>query len=58
MILLLVLKTCTFNAILFFFFFKRLKYKRNVRLKIVVSGCDQCVWPVGVVAVCGHWVRH
>ena len=24
--------------------------KRNVRLKIVASGCDQCVWTVGVVA--------
>ena len=23
--------------------------KRNVRLKIVASGCDQCVWAVGVV---------
>ena len=32
--------------------------KRNVRLKIVASGCDQCVWPVGVVAGCGHWVGH
>ena len=32
-----------------------LNCKRNVRLKIVASGCDQCVWPVGVVAGCGHW---
>ena len=32
--------------------------KRNVRLKIVVSGCDQCVWPVGVVAGYGHRVGH
>ena len=24
--------------------------KRNVRLKNVASGRDQCVWPVGVVA--------
>ena len=32
--------------------------KRNVRLKIVAIGCDQCVWPVGVVAGCGHWVGH
>ena len=30
--------------------------KRNVRLKIVASECDQCVWPVGVVAGYGHWV--
>ena len=30
--------------------------KRNVRMKIVASGCDQCVWPVGVVAGCGCWV--
>ena len=30
--------------------------KRNVRLKIVASGCDQCVWPAGVVTGCGHWV--
>ena len=33
-----------------------LNCKRNVRLKIVASGCDQCVWPVGVVTGCGHWV--
>ena len=32
--------------------------KKNVTLKIVVSGCDQCVWPVRVVVVCGHWVGH
>ena len=32
--------------------------ERNVRFKIVASGCDQCVLPVGVVPVCGHWVRH
>ena len=24
----------------------------------VGSGHDQCVWPVGVVAGCGHWVGH
>ena len=30
--------------------------KRNVRLKIVASGCDQCVWPVGMAAGYGHWV--
>ena len=30
----------------------------NVRLKIVASGCDQCVWVVGVVAGHGHWVGH
>ena len=24
----------------------------------VASGCDQCVWSVGVVAGCGHWVEH
>ena len=35
-----------------------LKCKRNVRMKIVASGYDQCVWPVGVVAECGHWVGH
>ena len=35
-----------------------LKCKRNVRMKIVASGCDQCMWPVGVVAGCGHWVGH
>ena len=35
-----------------------LKCKRNVRMKIVASGCDQCVWPVGVVTGCGHWVGH
>ena len=29
--------------------------KRNVRLNIVASGCDQSVWPIGVVAGCGHW---
>ena len=28
--------------------------KRNVRLKIVASGCDQCMWPVGVVVGYGH----
>ena len=22
----------------------------------MVSGCDQCVWPVGVVVRCGCWV--
>ena len=22
----------------------------------MASGCDQCVWPVGVVAGYGHWV--
>ena len=22
----------------------------------MASECDQCVWPVGVVAGCGHWV--
>ena len=27
-------------------------------MKNVASGCDQCVWPVGVVAGCGHWVGH
>ena len=32
--------------------------ERNVRFKIVASGCDQCMWPVGVVAGCGHWVGH
>ena len=32
--------------------------KRNVRLKNVASGCDKCVWPVGVIAGCGHWVGH
>ena len=26
--------------------------------KIVASGCDQCVWAVGVVAGHGHWVGH
>ena len=40
------------------FFGQILNCKRNVRLKIVASGCDQCVWPVGVVAGCGHWVGH
>ena len=25
---------------------------------IVASGCDQCVWVVGVVAGNGHWVEH
>ena len=32
-----------------------LNCKRNVRLKIVASRCDQCVWVVGVVAGSGHW---
>ena len=27
---------------------------RNVRLKNVASGCDQCMWPVSVVAGCGY----
>ena len=35
-----------------------LKYKRNVRLKIVASGCDYCMRGVGVVAGYGHWVGH
>ena len=29
-----------------------------VRMKNVASGCDQCVWSVGLVAGCGHWVEH
>ena len=40
------------------FFGKILNCKRNVRLKIVASGCNQCVWAVGVVAGHGHWVGH
>ena len=32
--------------------------KINVWFKIVANGRDQCVWPVGVVAGCGHWVGH
>ena len=36
----------------------KFRNKRNVRMKIVASECDQCVWPVGVVAGCGHWVGH
>ena len=32
--------------------------ERNIRFKIVASGCDQCIWPVGVVLECGHWVGH
>ena len=40
----------------FLFSLQILKCKRNVRLKIVASGCDQSVWPVGVVAGCGRWV--
>ena len=28
-----------------------------VRLKNVASGCDQCVWPVGVVTGCGYLVE-
>ena len=27
-------------------------------MKIVASGYDQCMWSVGVVAGCGHWVGH
>ena len=27
-------------------------------LKIVASGCDQCVWAVGVVTGHGHWLGH
>ena len=34
---------------------KRTK-KINVQIKIVASGCDQCVWAAGVVTGCGHWV--
>ena len=22
----------------------------------MASGCDQCMWPVGVVSGCGQWV--
>ena len=33
---------------------QKFSQKRNVRLKIVASGCDQWVWPVGVVVGCGH----
>ena len=33
-----------------------LKCKRNVRMKIVASGYDQCVWPVRVASRCGRWV--
>ena len=40
----------------FIFLSPNCKCKRNVRLKIVASGCDQSVCPVGVVAGCGHWV--
>ena len=36
----------------------KFRKKRNVRMKIVASESDQCVWPVGVVAGCGHWVGH
>ena len=39
-------------------FCKNFKCKRNVRLKIVAIGCDQCMWPVGVVGECGHWLVH
>ena len=24
----------------------------------MASGCDQCVWAVGVVAGHGHWIGH
>ena len=27
-------------------------------LVIVASGCDQCMWAVGVVAGHGHWLGH
>ena len=33
----------------------KVQNKRNVKLNIVASGCDQSVWPIGVVAGCGHW---
>ena len=42
-----------FNLILFLFFFY---CKRNVRWKIVPTGCNKCVWEVGVVAACGDCV--
>ena len=32
--------------------------KRNVWLKIVASGCDQCVWEDGVVAGHRYWIGH
>ena len=32
----------------------KVQNKRNVKLNIVASGCDQSVWPIGVVAGCGH----
>ena len=41
-----------------FLFGQILSCKRNVRLKNVASGCDQCAWSVGVVAGHGHWVGH
>ena len=33
----------------------KVQNKRNVKLNIVASGCDQSMWPIGVVAGCGHW---
>ena len=47
-----------FNLTFLLHFIKFGEKKRNVRLKIVASGCDQSVWPVGVVTGCGHWVGH
>ena len=32
--------------------------RSSVRMKIVASGCDQCVRPVGVVAGYDGWVWH
>ena len=29
-----------------------------IKLKIVASGCDQCVWAVGAVTGHGNWLGH
>ena len=44
-----------FQPYISFFSSKNLK---KCKVEKVASGCDQCVWPVGVVAGCGHWVGH
>ena len=33
-----------------------LNCRRNIKLKVVASGCDQCMWPVGVVTGYDYWV--
>ena len=48
----------TLHILHFYSLFYILNCKRNVRLKIVASGCDQCLWPVGVVSGHGHWIGH